>query len=261
VSGQPVSGDPFSGQPVAGGGYPDPSDPLFPDDRASWQPRIVPSPAPQRGRVVRALLIGLLSGLLVFGLSGFFLGRWTAGGSGVAPTPEPTGAADLAPYERSQLTLNGAKFTGALAALAEPWLPFADGCRKNGDPEGPRLNQGEAARVRCEYRSMSLYFVEYSSVAERDKIRIRNLGQNVDAQQLTPGAKPAADRRRTPSGRTEGGYVEYAFRSGQGAQARTVAGLWWDDADSPVGAYLLAFWTEGVGESWEPMRDVWSRHA
>jgi hypothetical protein len=37
--------------------------------------------------------------------------------------------------------------------------------------------------------------------------------------------------------------------------------MWWDDARTPVAGYLLAYWKEGLGEKWEPMRDLWSRYA
>jgi len=42
---------------------------------------------------------------------------------------------------------------------------------------------------------------------------------------------------------------------------RTVAGIWWEDAQTPIAAYLLAYWKDGLGERWEPMRDLWSRYA
>ena len=61
--------------------------------------------------------------------------------------------------------------------------------------------------------------------------------------------------------RTEGNYVEYAYRLTERGTTRTVSGLWWDDAQAPVAGYLLAYWKDGVGESWAPMRDLWSRYA
>jgi hypothetical protein len=82
----------------------------------------------------------------------------------------------------------------------------------------------------------------------------------VDARTLTPGAGDA-QVRATPSGRTNGNYVEYAYSLKEGGRTRPIAGIWWDDTNTPVAAYLLAFWKEGVGESWAPMRDLWSRYA
>jgi hypothetical protein len=211
---------------------------------------------------VAGLLAGLLIGLLVFGGAGFAAGRLTADPPAPAPTvtPSPVGPT-LPPYERSQRTLNADKVSGDLAAFAEPWLPWISGCLKNGDRGGPRLNPGETSRVLCEYGNMSLYFVQYASIAERDKVRIRNLGQNVDARSLTPGVTAGEPSRAAPSGRTEGSYIEYAYRAGAGPDARVVAALWWDHDEAPVGAYLLAFWVDGVGSSWAPIRDVWRRHA
>jgi len=253
---------PSPDQPPPGPLAADPADPLFPDAGSTWQPRIVPSPPPQRGRLLIGLLAGLLAGLLIFGGAGFAAGRLTADPSASAPTATPSPVAPtLPPYERSQLTLNQEKVSGELAALAEPWLPWISSCLKNGDRGGPRLNSGESSRVLCEYGTMSLYFVQYASTAERDKVRIRNLGQNVDARSLTPGVEAGEASRAAPSGRTEGSYVEYAYRAGVGPDSRVVAALWWDDEDAPVGAYLLAFWADGLGSSWEPIRDVWRRHA
>jgi hypothetical protein len=264
LAGDPSAGDPLAGDPLAG----DPlvGDPFLDPARPSWQPRITPSPPPRRGRLLGALLIGLLAGLVLFGSSGFLAGRWTAAGpesAPTAPTPAPTGPSagpSLPAYERNQLEVNKAKLTGDLGAFADGWLPYVGDCLRNGDREGPKLGTGEVARVACEHGSVLVYFVQYRSIADRDKVRIRNLGQNVDARQLTPGVAPGGERG-TPSGRSTGSYVEYAYRFGNGAAARTVAGIWWDDADRPVGAYLLAYWKDEVGESWEPLRDLWGRHA
>jgi hypothetical protein len=82
----------------------------------------------------------------------------------------------------------------------------------------------------------------------------------VDTEALAPGAAEPAERK-APSARTEGNYVEYAYRLTERGTTRTVSGLWWDDAQTPVAGYLLAYWKDGVGESWAPMRDLWSRYA
>jgi hypothetical protein len=107
---------------------------------------------------------------------------------------------------------------------------------------------------------MSVIFVEYVDVAGRDKARVKVLGENVDARTLTPGVG-ATVQRPAPSGRTTGNYVEYAYKITEQGRARTVSGLWWDDAQTPTAAYLLAYWTEGMGESWAPIRDIWTRYA
>jgi hypothetical protein len=96
--------------------------------------------------------------------------------------------------------------------------------------------------------------------ADRDKARIKALGQNVDARTLTPGVAAATDRA-TPSGRTTGNYVEYAYKVTESDGVRTVSGIRWDEAEAPVGAYLLAYWTDGIGADWAPMRDLWGRYA
>jgi len=224
-------------------------------------PRIEPTPKQPKSRFVIPALAGLLAGLVLFGTGGWFLGRSTAGGADPAPAPTRSApapsAAVLPPYEQNQVTINQPKFTGPLAVVAQGWLPYLSGCSRSGEKDGPALNKGEKARVRCEMDAMSVIFVEYATVADRDKARVKTLGQNVDARTLTPGAAGAAVERATPSGRTNGNYVEYAYQT----SGRTVSGIWWDDSASPVAAYLLAYWKEGTGQKWEPMRDVWARYA
>jgi hypothetical protein len=195
---------------------------------------------------------------VIFGTGGWFLGRSTGNDPAPAPT-QPTAApttAALPPYEQNQVTINQPKFTGPLAPVAQGWLAQLSGCSRSGEKGGPALNKGEKVRVRCEMDAMSAIFVEYATAADRDKARVKTLGQNVDARTLTPGAGAAVERA-APSGRTNGNYVEYAYQ----ASGRTVSGIWWDDSATPVAAYLLAYWKEGTGQKWEPMRDIWARYA
>jgi hypothetical protein len=233
-------------------------DPLFPDERSPWLPRITPSPPPQRGRLIVGLLIGALAGLLVFGTAGFFVGRSTAPEAsgttgGDRPTPPPTpGPSALPPYEASQLALNKGKFDGELAAFAESWLPWVAGCIRNGEPGGPRPLPAEKTRIFCEIGGLNVFFVEYKSLAERDKAHALRVALNIDARELTPGVGRPDERRGTSGA--------YAFREGSGATARTVASLWWDDADKPVAGFLQGPW-KGLGESWDPLRDVWRRYS
>ncbi|MEV7622998.1 hypothetical protein [Actinoplanes sp. NPDC089786] len=208
-------------------------------------------------------LAGLAAGLLIFGSGGFFLGRGTAGGAGPEPTsPGPTVSAgpSLGVYEQSQVEINQAKLTGALAPISQGWLSRLASCDRSGKAGGPSLNKGEKARVRCRVDGMTMIFVEYATVTDRDKARVKTLSQNVDARTLTPGVGPAGDKA-APSGRTLGSYVEYAYTVEEKQVRQTVAGIWWDDTKTPVAAYMLAFWKSGVGEDWAPMRDVWGRYA
>lgn len=250
---------PSSGGPQFGAG----------DDRFGFDtvarpgPRIEPSPPRQRNKLVLGILAGLLAGLLIFGAGGFFLGRGTAGGAATEPsTPStaPSAVPSLGVYEQNQVELNQAKLTGALAPAAQGWLPYLSNCEKNGEPGGPILNKGEKTRVRCRLDGMSVIFVEYATVTDRDKARVKTLSQNVDARTLTPGVGPAGDKP-APSGRTSGSYVEYAYSVEEDRVRQTVAGIWWDDTPTPVAAYLLAFWKSGAGEDWAPMRDLWGRYA
>jgi hypothetical protein len=226
------------------------------------RPRIEPTPKQPRGRTLRPVLAGLLAGLLLFGTGGWFLGRATIPDpkpSVVTADPTPT-ATTPAPkrgaYEQSQIAINRPKLAGTLGTISEGWLSQLSGCLRSGTRGGPALNDGEKVRVRCELDAMSVIFVEYDSVEERNRARTGTVGQPADARRLAPGAAGGTERA-TPSGRTRGNYVEFAYQ----AESKTVSGIWWDDADTAVAAYLLAFWKDGVGESWDPMRDVWSRFA
>ncbi|WP_127497057.1 hypothetical protein [Actinoplanes solisilvae] len=220
--------------------------------------RIEPSPPPRRSRLGLGLVAGLVAGLLVFGTGGFFAGRFTApeARSSGATQPGQPGV-----FERNQAAINRPDFAGSrLTAIAEGWLPYLSTCSRSGSPGGPRLGDGEKVRVRCTLDGMSAIFVEYSSTAERDKARAKVLAQADDARTLTKGVA-APTERDSPSGRTNGNYLEYAYRLTESGATRTISALWWDDAQSPVAGYLLAYWAEGLGEKWEPIRDLWSRYA
>jgi hypothetical protein len=281
---QPTSGNPYPGTPsgppypTSGGGNPGygpfqgSSDP-FGERAEGWTDtpygfaappgrRIEPSPPPQRSRLIVGLLAGLVAGLVLFGTGGYFAGRATAPEAAAEPsTPAPAPSSPLGVFEQNQVAVNQPDFAGSsLTAISEGWLPYLSTCSRSGTPGGPKVNAGEKVRVRCTLDGMSAIFVEYESVAERDKARVKAMGQAVDARTLTPGVAPAAERP-TPSGRTTGNYLEYAFRLTEGGTTRTVSGMWWDDAQAPVAGYLLAYWKEGLGEKWEPMRDLWSRYA
>ncbi|MBM2617730.1 hypothetical protein JIG36_19420 [Actinoplanes sp. LDG1-06] len=267
----PTSGGGFS--PTSGSGYgpfqsspaPDP----FGERQEGWTEtpygfnappgrRIEPTPPPERSRLVLGILAGLVAGLLLFGTGGWFAGRATAPKATPAttePAPAPTASGQLGVFEQNQVAINQPDFAGTgLTAISEGFLPYLSACSR------PKANTGEKARVRCTLDGMSAIFVEYNSTADRDKARVKALGQAVDARTLTPGVAPAAERA-TPSGRTTGNYVEYAYRLTESGTTRTVSGMWWDDADTPVAGYLLAYWKEGLGEKWDPMRDLWSRYA
>ena len=226
--------------------------------------RIEPTPPPGSSRLVPGLIAGLVAGLLVFGGAGWFVGRATAPAkANTAATTKATtkATATLGAWEQSQITVNRPDFAGTgLVTISAGWLPYLSTCVRSGRPHGPALNQGEKVRVRCTLDGMSAIFVEYKSIAERDRARQRMQDPSQNTPSLAPGIGPAV-QRATPSGRTEGNYVEYAYRLTDDGTPRTVGGIWWDDAKTPIAGYLLAFWKEGVAESWAPMRDLWSRYA
>lgn len=225
----------------------------------SWQPRIVPSPKPRRKPIVLAALLGLLAGLLVFGSTGYLVGYRTAP-TPPPPKPTPSQSPSLPPFEQAQLELNKPKFTSALIPIANSWLPWIAGCQRSGEKDAPRAGDGEDTRVTCHYANTNIYFIQYKSADERDKAYTRYLGQNIDAKQLTPGvAEPTS--KKTTSGEVNGHYVEFAFRTSTDPTAKTICGVWWADANAPIAAYILAYWSDGLGENWEPLRDVWRRYS
>jgi len=231
----------------------------FADQGGGTPSRIEAAPAPRGSKLLLGLAVGALAGLLVFGATGFFVGRATAPeppAAAPAPAPEP----GLGVFEQQQLVMNTQKFTPELSRLAQGWMPWMGGCLKEGELDGPTLAAGEVAKVSCEVGAMNIYFVQYSSVAERDKAQLQNLKYAVDAPALTPGVQPAT-KKASPSARSNGNYVEYAYTVGAGEKKRIVGALWWDDANAPVAAYVRAYWVEGMGETWEPLRDLWQRYS
>jgi hypothetical protein len=233
----------------------------WPDLPPVGPPRIVPTPKPQRTRLVPGILIGVLVGLLVFAPAGYLFRAVTAHPKAAAspgPTASPVETAGaMSAFERNQLTLNQAKVTGDLATFAKSWLPYVSGCNGNADQGGPKLGDGETTRVQCRYGAVNIYFVQFGSTGARDAALGRRKAMNADAKQLNPGVADLK-QRKTPSGNAEGNYVEYGFKGDNG---HTYAGLWWDNTDTPVGGFLVADWHEGLNDSWEPMRDLWQRYS
>jgi hypothetical protein len=215
--------------------------------------RIQPSPTRRPNRLVRGLLAGLAAGLLIFGAGGFVAGRFTAP---EPPAPAAQSNNDLGVFERNQVKINSAHFQGTgLTTLAQGWLPYLATCTRT-NPQ----SDGEKTRVRCTLDGMSAIFVQYKSLAQRDKARAKTLSQAADARSLTKGVG-AATKRKTANSGTTGDYIEYAFRLTERDVTRTVSGIWWDDAQTPVAGCLLAYWRDSLGQNWSPMRDLWSRYA
>ncbi|NMO54100.1 hypothetical protein HH310_23310 [Actinoplanes sp. TBRC 11911] len=210
------------------------------------------APPPRRGQI-RALTTGLLTGLLIFGTAGYLTGRNTT----PPPPSPPKPTTSLGVFEQNQVATNTKDFQGtALTPFAQGWLPYVATCNRSDTPGGPAKKPGEKARVRCTLDGMSAIFVQYNSTADRNKARATIETQAADARTLTPGANAP-----TAAKQTTGNYVEYAYRITERGITRTVSAICWDDAKTPAAGYLLAYWKEGVGQSWEPMRDLWSRYA
>jgi len=226
-----------------------------------WQRRIEPSP-PTRGPFRNGLLIGLLVGLVVLAPAGYLVGDLLSGNeSKPAATGEPSPSSTaLPPYEARQAELNRAKFDGDMAAMAEPWLPYMSRCVNSSDPGARQPPRNEVARVICQLGNMQVFFVEFKTPEDRDQEFLTRKQQNLDAQQLAPGAS-APTRKAGPSGKNDGNYVEFAFKP-SAAGASAFAGIWWDREGAPlVAARIEVPWVSGLNQSWEPLRDIWQRHA
>lgn len=201
-------------------------------------------------------VIGLLAGALLAGTVGYLVGTSTGDDR---PEVTPTQKTDLRPYEATQLARNKEKFSGDLAVLGEPWLPWVGGCAANTDPDGPKLPADEKAHVFCRYGDVSVHFAEYSSAANRDAARAYRHRLNLDAFELTPPGIEKPARKQGGSTNAAGNYVEYAFR---GSDERALCGVWWDRDDSTSAAFYLETLCEDVlGGKWEPLRDLWQRYS
>lgn len=233
-------------------GHPAP-DP-FADQDVPWRR------APQR-RSTLAFVVLVLITAIIFGPAGYFVGRATPA-SVTAPSPSVSASANAptptltSPFERAQEATNRRHLSPALQRLAEPWLPYVGNCT----PSTAALTQGKKSQLKCRYGNVTVNFVEFASVSERDKARTAHLDRQVDARLLAPGVAARRDGP-TPSGRTTGSYIESSYTATAGTKTDTIAALWWDDANTPIAAYLLAYWHDDLGSSWDPLRDLWSRYA
>jgi hypothetical protein len=249
VSGGPVSANPFAPPALPPYGT---TDPLTPGPA-----RITPSPPRNRSGLLIGLAIGLAVALLL-GVGGFFLGRGTASPT-AAPTASPAASpsASLHPYEASQLAINKTKLDGEFTALAQPWLAVLGGCATDTDTGGPKLPKDESKHVFCRYGSVSVHFSLFKSPTDRDNGRKFRQQLNSESDGLAPGlAAPG----RKPGGvtKTQGNYVEYAFKEQDG---RAICGIWWDHEDSQAVLLLESLCQEGLGGSWAPLRDLWQRYS
>jgi hypothetical protein len=229
------------------------------DPLVAGGPRIVPTPKPPRNRLLPGILVGALAGLLLFAPAGYLL-RLATAPAAVAPTATATATAstDSAPsaFQRNQLALNQHKVSGDLATFARSWLPYVSGCATNADTGGPKLGGGESTRVLCHYGSVAVYFVEFASLADRDKAVGRRKAMNSDAKQMLPGVAELR-QQKSSSGNANGNYIEYGFQG----NGHTYAGLWWDDRDAPIGGFVVADWHEGLSDDWGPLRDLWKSYS
>ncbi|MFI7252480.1 hypothetical protein [Micromonospora chalcea] len=123
---------------------------------------------------------------------------------------------------------------------------------------GPERGEGEQTRTRCTAGIVTVYWISYRSIADRDAARARYAAQAARSQNLAPGMRQPTE---TTDQRSQL-HIEYAYRVPAGTHAgQIVAALWWSDPAQPVAGVLTAYWKDGLGSSWEPLRDLWRHHA
>ncbi|AXH93690.1 hypothetical protein EEZ25_33660 [Micromonospora aurantiaca] len=55
-------------------------------------------------------------------------------------------------------------------------------------------------------------------------------------------------------------YIEYAYEIPSGERAgQVVVAVWWSDPTQPIAGVFLAYWSEDLGSSWVPLRDLWNQ--
>ncbi|MFI6163900.1 hypothetical protein ACIA59_28615 [Micromonospora haikouensis] len=171
-----------------------------------------------------------------------------------APNPPSAGLEN--PFQRRQAALNRARLTDpAIADFAAPWLPDIADCISDTSPRGPALGAGERSRVRCTAGFVTVYWIAYRSLLDRDAAEARLRAQATNVPLLAPGAGPPGELS-TPDGSGRVRYVEYAYPVSSDLSAgQVVAGLWWTDPAKPIAGVILAYWSD-LG-SWGPSRALW----
>jgi hypothetical protein len=220
------------------------------------------------------MLLGLLAGLVLFGPTGYLVRVATVPASAAptpGPTPAPSGTGTLPAFERNQLALNQGKVNGDLAVFARSWLPYITGCNTSAVPSAsagaspspsptanaPKPGDGESTRVVCRYGNVTVYLIQFTAAADRDRALARRKTQAADTKALLPGIADQ-QQRKAASGNATGNYLEYGFKAANG---RVSAAIWWDNTATAVAGYLVADWHDGLNESWAPLRDLWQRYS
>ncbi|MFC8849713.1 MULTISPECIES: hypothetical protein [unclassified Micromonospora] len=172
-----------------------------------------------------------------------------------APAPLSDGSEN--PFQQRQAALNRAHLTDpAIADFAAPWLPGIADCIGDTSPSGPAPGAGERSRVRCTAGFVTVYWIVYRSLLDRDAAEARLRAQAKNAPLLAPGAGPPGELS-TPDG-SGVRYVEYAYPVSSDLHAgQVVAGLWWTDPAQPIAGVILAYWSDSG--SWGPIRALWQR--
>jgi hypothetical protein len=236
------------------------SDPLadsFGGDPASFQRRIEPSVPRRKSRLLLGLLLGFLGGILIAAPTVFVLKPGDGPPASVTPSASATGQAALGVFEKNQLAVNQPKFQGDLGILAASWLPFVSNCVTDKEAGGPKLDAATSAVVLCRYGTVFIHFVQFKGTAQRDVARAYRERLHSESAALAPGMVAPVQKPRT-SDTTVGTYVEYALA---GPDKKPIAGIWWDTGDAKAVAIYLETSYRSLGNSWDPLRDLWQRRS
>lgn len=213
-------------------------------------------PHSDRPRTSRARLVAMILAVLLAGAGlGTGFASWFAPTSSESPRDRSTKDAE-GPFAERQASVNRSHIpTKQLAEFAAPWLDRMGDCTGDTQSGGPERGDGEQRRTRCTAGIATVYWISYRSIADRDAAQARYADQAAQSQHLAPGMlqpSPAAADHAPQL------HVEYAYQVPAGRHAgQTVAALWWSDPAQPVAGVLTAYWEEGLGSSWAPLRDLW----
>ncbi|MFD6563024.1 hypothetical protein [Micromonospora profundi] len=176
--------------------------------------------------------------------------------SPTAHPEQPASRGDL--FAQRQAVVNRGRFPSPVVAdFAAPWLGDVRDCITDTSTGGPQAGTGEQSRTRCTAGIVTTYWISYRTIADRDAAQARYTAQAANASKLTPGANPPTTRSTSSH---DAYYIEYAYKVSSGPQAeQSIAAIWWSDANKPIAGVFLAYWAEGLGSTWAPLRDLWSR--
>ncbi|WP_231605775.1 hypothetical protein [Micromonospora sp. HK10] len=119
----------------------------------------------------------ILAVLLAGAGLGTGLASWFAPTSSERPRDRPKGDAE-GPFAERQASVNRSHIpTKQLAEFAAPWLARMGDCTGDTQSGGPERGDGEQTRTRCTAGIVTVYWISYRSIADRDAAQARYAAQ------------------------------------------------------------------------------------